>query len=153
MFITAVYVLFLIIHSFIHSFRWFVRSFVRSIIHPCIQCNRSFIFTPDNFIFADPPRVLSVTVVPSLTAVNISWNSTNDNTGIKILDYRIILMDTATQKQLVFFGIEDSILYVSRLRHNRTYVVMVQARNEDGYGQLKSKIVTTLKAGMRELKQ
>jgi len=62
-------------------------------------------------------------------------------------------MNTATQNQLVFFGIEHSTLYVSRLKHNRTYVVMVQARNEDGYGELKSKTVTTLEAGMRELKQ
>ena len=31
-------------------------------------------------------------------------------------------------------------------------MIMVQARNEDGYGKIKSKNATTLEAGLRELK-
>ena len=90
--------------------------------------------------------------MPHLLAVNISWNSTNDNNGIKILDYRIILVDTTTQQKRKFTGIKVSTLYVTRLMHNRTYVVHVQARNEDGYGRSKSRNVTTLEAGRRNLK-
>jgi len=85
-------------------------------------------------------------------AINISWNSTNDNTGIKILDYRIILIDTTTKMNRAFTKIRDSTLFISSLKHNRTYVIMVQARNEDGYGKIKSKNVTTLEAGLRQLR-
>lgn len=80
-------------------------------------------------------------------SVNISWNSTNNNTGIKILDYRVILVDTTTQQKQEFTGINISNLYVTELKHNRTYVVKVQARNEDGYGWFKIKNFTTLEAG------
>lgn len=99
-----------------------------------------------NFL-ADPPRILSIRAVPSLMSVNISWNSTNNNTGIKILDYRVILVDTTTQQKREFNGINISNLYVTELKHNRTYVVKVQARNEDGYGWFKIKNFTTLEAG------
>ena len=105
-----------------------------------------------NYIFADPPRILSVSAVPSLIAVNISWNSTNDNTGVKILDYRILLIDTITQQQQEFTGVNVSRLYVTSLTHNRTYVIKVQARNEDGYGRFKSRNFTTLEAGWKILK-
>ena len=85
-------------------------------------------------------------------AINVSWNSTNDNTGIKILDYRIIIIDTTTKEKREFARIKDSTLFISSLKHNRTYMIMVQARNEDGYGKIKSKNATTLEAGLRELK-
>ena len=102
-------------------------------------------------IFSDPPRVLSVTTVPSLMAVNISWNSTNDNTGVNILSYRVLLIDTVTQQQQEFTGINVSRLYIANLTHNRTYVIKVQARNEDGYGRFMGRNFTTLEAGWKIL--
>ena len=82
-------------------------------------------------------------------AVNISWNSTNNNTGVKILNYRVLLIDTVTQQQLEFTGINVSKLYIANLTHNRTYVVNVQARSEDGYGWFKRQSFRTLEAGQR----
>lgn len=55
--------------------------------------------------FADPPIILGVTAVPSLLAVNISWNSTNNNTGIEILDYKLVIIDTKRQLRREIFGI------------------------------------------------
>ena len=98
-------------------------------------------------IFADPPRVLAITAVPSMWAVNISWNSTNDNTGIEIQGHRIILTDTVSGQQREFITGNVSSLYVTKLRHNRTYQVTVQARNEDGYGRFQMRNFTTLEAG------
>ena len=99
--------------------------------------------------FADPPIILGVTAVPSLLAVNISWNSTNNNTGIEILDYKLVIIDTKTQRRREIFGINVSNHYVTNLTHNTTYCVMVQARNEIGYGKSVSRNVTTLKAGQK----
>ncbi|KAM7442955.1 hypothetical protein ABFA07_008214 [Porites harrisoni] len=94
----------------------------------------------------DPPIILGVTAIPSLLAVNISWNSTNNNTGIEILDYKLVIIDTKTQRRREIFGINVSNHYVTNLTHNTTYRVMVQARNEIGYGKSVSRNVTTLKA-------
>ena len=66
-----------------------------------------------------------------------------------ILDYRVLLIDTVTQQQQEFTGINVSKLYVPNLKHNRTYVIKVQARNEDGYGRFKSQSLTTLEAGQK----
>ena len=99
--------------------------------------------------FADPPIILGVTAVPSLLAVNISWNSTNNNTGIEILDFKLVIIDTKTQRRREIFGITVSNHYVTNLTHNTTYLVMVQARNEIGYGKSVSRNVTTLKAGQK----
>ena len=99
--------------------------------------------------FADPPIILGVTAVPSLLAVNISWNSTNNNTGIEILDYKLVIIDTKTQRRREIFGINVSNHYVTNLTHNTTYRVMVQARNEIGYGKSVSRNVTTLTAGQK----
>ena len=103
----------------------------------------------ESLIFADPPIILGVTAVPSLLAVNISWNSTNNNTGIEILDYKLVIIDTKTQRRREIFGITVSNHYVTSLTHNTTYLVMVQARNEIGYGKSVSRNVTTLKAGQK----
>lgn len=82
-------------------------------------------------------------------SVNISWNSTNDNTGIQILDYKIILTDTVTMHKREFISINVSSLYVAKLGHNRTYTIKVQARNEDGFGKFKTRNFTTLQAGQK----
>lgn len=92
------------------------------------------------------PVILHIATAPSVMSVNISWNSTNNHTGIKILDYRIILIDTITQEQRQFIRIRVKHLYVTRLKHNRTYVVKVQAENEDGYGRFMIRRFRTLEA-------
>ncbi|XP_068685321.1 uncharacterized protein [Montipora foliosa] len=97
---------------------------------------------------ADPPRVLAITAIPSLQAVSISWNSTNDNTGIKIIGYRLILIDTISQHHREFITGNVSSLYVTKLNHNRTYKIMVQAKNEDGFGRFRIKEFTTLEADL-----
>ena len=98
-------------------------------------------------ILAARPVILHIATAPSIMSVNISWNSTNNHTGIKILDYRIILIDTITQEQRQFIRIRVKHLYVTRLKHNRTYVVKVQAENEDGYGRFMIRRFRTLEAG------
>lgn len=84
-----------------------------------------------------------------MLAVNVSWNSTNNNTGIEILDYRLVIIETKTQQMREISGITVSNHYVTSLTHNTTYLVKVQARNEIGYGKSVSRNVTTLKAGQK----
>lgn len=97
---------------------------------------------------ADPPRILSITEVPSLQTVNITWTSTNDNTGVAILDYEIILVDTVNKSRRTFGGIKDSSLHVTGLHYNRTYKLYVRARNENEYGRFEGNNFTTLEAGL-----
>lgn len=109
---------------------------------------RSLDFTNlEILIFAARPVILSIATVPSLMSVHVSWNSTNNNTGVNILDYRVILIDTITQEQRNFSKIKGLSLYINNLKHNRTYLIKVQAKNEDGYGRFKIKAFTTLEAG------
>lgn len=83
-----------------------------------------------------------------MQTVNITWTSTNDNTGVPILEYQTILVDTVTKLQRSFDGIKDSSLYVTGLHHNRTYQVYVKARNENEYGRFEGNNFTTLEAGL-----
>ena len=83
-----------------------------------------------------------------MQTVNITWTSTNDNTGVAILDYQILLVDTVTKLQRNFEGIKDSSLYVTGLHYNRTYQVYVKARNENEYGRFEGNNFTTLEAGL-----
>ena len=101
----------------------------------------------ETLIFAARPVILFIATVPSLMSVNVSWNSTNNNTGVKILDYRVMLIDTVTQEERNFSKIKALSLYINNLKHNRTYFIKVQAENEDGYGRFKIKAFKTLEAG------
>ena len=80
-------------------------------------------------------------------SVHVWWNSTNNNTGVKILDYRVMLIDTVTQEERNFSKITALSLYINNLKHNRTYLIKVQAENDDGYGRFKIKAFKTLEAG------
>ena len=80
-------------------------------------------------------------------SVHVWWNSTNNNTGVKILGYRVMLIDTVTQEERNFSKITALSLYINNLKHNRTYLIKVQAENDDGYGRFKIKAFKTLEAG------
>lgn len=101
----------------------------------------------ETLIFAARPVILFIATVPSLMSVHVSWNSTNNNTGVKILDYRVMLIDTVTQEERNFSKITALSLYINNLKHNRTYLIKVQAENDDGYGRFKIKAFKTLEAG------
>ncbi|XP_074633212.1 uncharacterized protein LOC141891999 isoform X2 [Acropora palmata] len=92
------------------------------------------------------PVILFIATAPSLMSVHVWWNSTNNNTGVKILDYRVMLIDTVTQEERNFSKITALSLYINNLKHNRTYLIKVQAENDDGYGRFKIKAFKTLEA-------
>lgn len=101
----------------------------------------------ETLIFAARPVILFIATMPSLMSVHVWWNSTNNNTGVKILDYRVMLIDTVTQEERIFSKITALSLYINNLKHNRTYLIKVQAENDDGYGRFKIKAFKTLEAG------
>ncbi|KAL9965834.1 hypothetical protein ACROYT_G029686 [Oculina patagonica] len=97
---------------------------------------------------ADPPDPPYITAVSSILSLNISWNSPVEKNSIRILDYRIKVMDGTTLKQVrKYRKITRTSLVVENLKRNRTYIVVIQARNEVGYGGSANISARTLLAG------
>ena len=98
--------------------------------------------------FTDPPHPPYITAVSSVLSLNITWNSSVKENIIRILDYRIKVMDGITRKRVRQYNeITTSSLVIENLKRNRTYIVMIQARNEVGYGKSANITATTLLAG------
>jgi len=86
-----------------------------------------------------------MTVVSSLFSLNVNWSSSVED---RILDYRITVFDDNTLKPVKQYnGITSSSLVIKNLKRNRTYIVIIQARNEVGYGKSANISATTLLAG------
>ena len=86
-------------------------------------------------------------VLPRTFALELTWNSSvQDINNIKILDYRIKVLDGAIVKQ-EFPAITGTSFTIEKLARNRTYVIEIQARNEVGYGETAKTTATTLLVG------
>ena len=96
----------------------------------------------------DPPSPPNITVVSSVLSLNVTWRSSVEENVIRILDYRIKVFDDNTLERLwQRERITSSPLVIANLKRNRTYIVIIQARNEVGYGKSANVSATTLLAG------
>ena len=84
---------------------------------------------------------------PAMLSINIAWNRSRDDGGSPTLDYRIILLDANKNRIQVRSGINENNYTVRNVKHNRTYVILLQARNVVGYGNPANVTVSTLEAG------
>lgn len=99
-------------------------------------------------LLTDPPDPPFITVVSSVLSLNITWSSSVEENIIRILDYRIKVFDAITGKPIrQYDGITSSSLVIENLKRNRTYIVIIEARNEVGYGKSANVSATTLLAG------
>ena len=88
-----------------------------------------------------------IKVFPLVLALQLTWNSSaQDVNNIKILDYRVKVLDGTNIKR-ERTGITKTSLLIENLARNRTYIIEIQARNEVGYGEIASISATTLSAG------
>ena len=98
--------------------------------------------------FTDPPDPPYMTVVSSVLSLNVTWSSSVQENIIRILDYRIKVFDDITLKRVRQYNrITSSSLVIENLKRNRTYIVIIQARNEVGYGKSANISATTLLTG------
>lgn len=99
-------------------------------------------------LLTDPPDPPFITVVSSILSLNITWSSSVEENIIRILDYRIKVLDAITLKRIrQYNGITSSSLVIENLKRNRTYIVIIEARNEVGYGKSANASATTLVTG------
>ena len=89
-----------------------------------------------------------MTVVPCVLSLNVTWSSSVEASIIRILDYRIKVFDAISLKRVRQKNwITSSSLSIGNLKRNRTYIVIIQARNEVGYGKSANISATTLPEG------
>lgn len=78
---------------------------------------------------------------------NVTWKKSIKNGGSVILDFMITLLHENGSMVRRQNAIKETSLHLKHLRQNRTYIVILQARNIVGYGESKNITVTTLEAG------
>jgi len=100
-------------------------------------------------LLTDPPGPPLIKALPHVFSLTLSWNSSDqDINNIRILDYRIKVLDGSTLKRVfIYTAITRTSLEIEKLARNRTYIVEIQARNEVGYGETANITATTLLAG------
>ncbi|XP_022796343.1 protein sidekick-1-like isoform X3 [Stylophora pistillata] len=97
---------------------------------------------------ADPPDPPDIKAKSGVLALNITWHSSIEDSKIEILDYTIKVIDGITHRQEnQYTGIRSASLLIENLRRNRTYIVLIKARNEAGYGPFANISVVTLLPG------
>ena len=82
---------------------------------------------------------------------NVTWKKSIKNGGSVILDFMITLLHANGSMVRRQNAIKETSLHLKHLRQNRTYIVILQARNIVGYGESKNITVTTLEAGENQL--
>ena len=88
-----------------------------------------------------------IKVFPRVLALQLTWNaSPQDVNNIKILDYRVKVIDGANIKE-EYTGLTTTSLLIENLARNGTYVIEIQARNEVGYGEIANISAATVSAG------
>ena len=92
-----------------------------------------------------PPVINKFT--PDVLAFNVTWNTTRDKGGSRILDYKITLLDVDKNLLQQHDGIKETYFTLRNLQQNRTYIFILQARNIGGYGESANASVTTFEAG------
>ncbi|PFX25855.1 Tyrosine kinase receptor Cad96Ca [Stylophora pistillata] len=78
--------------------------------------------------------------------LNVTWNKSIANGGSDILDFMITLLHANGSVMKSQNAIKETSFHLKNLRQNRTYIVMLQARNVVGYGESENITVTTLVA-------
>ena len=82
-----------------------------------------------------------------MLALKVTWNSSlRDANNIKILDYTIKIFDRTILRE-EYIAVGRTSIVAKNLARNRTYVVVIQARNEVGFGETVNITATTLLAG------
>ena len=80
-------------------------------------------------------------------SISATWNRSRDNGGSPVLDYNITLLEANSSVQQSQSGIRETFYTLRHLRQNRTYTLLLQARNVVGYGNSANATVSTLAAG------
>ena len=108
-----------------------------------VRGNFSFMF----HISVPPGEPLIIKLVPDILSLTATWNKSRVNGGSPILDYNIALLDANNNVQRNHSGIRETFYTFRNLRQNRTYMIVLQARNVVGYGGSTNATVSTLEAG------
>jgi len=98
-------------------------------------------------ISVPPGEPLIIKLVPDILSITATWNKSRVNGGSPILDYNIALLDANNNVQRNHSGIREMCYTFRNLRQNRTYMIVLQARNVVGYGGSTNVTVSTLEAG------
>ena len=100
-------------------------------------------------LLTDPPGPPVINALPHVFSLTLSWNSSyQDINNIRILDYRIKVLDGSTLKRVfIYTAITRTSIEIEKLARNRTYIVEIKARNEVGYGETANITATTLLEG------
>lgn len=100
-----------------------------------------------NVSFADLPHPPVIKALPSVLSVNVTWRSSIKD-KIRVLDYRIKVIEGSTLKHVQdYTNIARTSLVINNLKKNSTYIVVIQGRNEVGYGESANISATTLPEG------
>ena len=78
---------------------------------------------------------------------NITWNISKVKNSSRSLDFMITLLDANRHVIQTHSGIKGTFYTLENLQQNRTYILMLQARNIAGYGRAENVTVKTLEAG------
>ena len=83
-----------------------------------------------------------------MLSLNVTWFSSFQDNGIRILDYVIKVVDYVTLRLVQEYKrVAKTSLVINKLKKNRTYFVAIKARNEVGYGRSSKVSATTLLTG------
>ncbi|XP_022790268.1 uncharacterized protein LOC111329763 isoform X1 [Stylophora pistillata] len=93
-----------------------------------------------------PPKVHKIS--PNVLELNVTWNTSIENGGSDILDFMITLLHVNGSIVKSQNAIKETSFDLKHLSQNRTYIVMLQARNIVGYGESENITVTTLVADL-----
>ena len=105
-------------------------------------------FYADYFHISVPPGPPVINkLVPDILSISATWNRSRDDGGSPILDYKITLFEVNADKQQRQSVVTGNNYTLRSLKHNRTYKIVIQARNVVGYGKSANATVATLEAG------
>lgn len=91
-----------------------------------------------------PPIIYQVT--PDVLKFDITWNMTKVKNSSRTIEFMITLLDANRHVLQTHSGIKGTFFTLKNLQQNRTYILMLQARNIAGYGQAANVTVKTLEA-------
>lgn len=103
-----------------------------------------------DYISVLPSAPMINKIFPEMLSIKVTWNRSLDDGGSPILDYRITIIDM-NNVQRATSRIHENNFTLQNLRQNRTYRILIQARNVVGYGNSANASVSTLEAGKNSL--
>lgn len=93
-----------------------------------------------------PSSPIIYQVTPDVLKFNITWNISKVKNSSRSLDFMITLLDANRHVIQTHSGIKGTFYTLENLQQNRTYILMLQARNIAGYGRAENVTVKTLEA-------